>query len=133
MRKASRAGITLRDISALRVIPEPNAQGFTCGNYSSRHICSTSHFSHTGVISPISEIPLRKRLRMWRNYSPKHYALRVIRNPNAQGFACGNYSSRHICSTSQNEIFRVHNGTQFGTSNSKPAVNRQPGYRRGDS
>jgi hypothetical protein len=31
------------DMTRPKVIPNPNAQSFTCGNYSSRHICSTSH------------------------------------------------------------------------------------------
>ncbi len=58
MREHEHAGITLRDISALRVIfegaPPPitdhrtcseiaNARAWACGNYSPRHICSTSH------------------------------------------------------------------------------------------
>jgi hypothetical protein len=63
------------------VISEPNARSFTCGNYSSRHVCSTSH------------IPVNSNI--------KFHLDRICWTPESANLSHGqNYSSQAFCSTS---------------------------------
>ena len=55
----------------------------------------------------------------------------MIPKPNAQGFACWNYPSRHICSTSHLEEKEYEPILPVLNPEVRRAVNRQPGYRAG--